>query len=384
MNKIKPFNEDDYIETKYSDSSSTESHIINLKEVPKKVSKWLRLISYFYDISVDNLPMGSVIGLTLTIIATSIISFGIVSSEQIINKYNKNTSMGNYITYHAIGLSLFIIVHICVLIHGISICLLETSREWYGKKEVGCYCGKCKSKNSNCGKKCRICQKISRKSIQITWAIIGTILLLCLYLISISGLVFSSITTIISFILKNTCSIFLYNVNNLKLEAKSYLTKAKFYHNYTDSMMNSMLNEYNKWVNVKDSFINSGMGQVENITSTIYYPDPKAEFLLEKPNILGRHLTEVFNPSKHITNGKSLLETFNASIYQTEMQLNYYSNQYDIINEFCFDYASIYDNLYLVTIGILILLFSQIIMFSVHYKYFSTWNYELKLMKLSN
>ena len=33
MNKIKPFNDDDFIETKYSDDSSNESHIINLKEI---------------------------------------------------------------------------------------------------------------------------------------------------------------------------------------------------------------------------------------------------------------------------------------------------------------------------------------------------------------
>lgn len=378
MNKIKPFNDDDFIETKYSDDSSNESHIINLKEMPKKINKWCRLMSYFYDISLDNLPMGSIIGLVITITATCIISYGISSSEKVINKYN--STMGSYITYHVIGLSLFILIHLCVLIHGISICILETSREWCGRKEVGCFCGKCKNKNTNFGKNCRICQNVTRKGIQMLWAVLGTILLLVLYVISIGAMIFSSITTVISYILKISCTLFSYNVNNLRLQAISYLSKAKMYHNYTDNMMTSMLNEYNNWVNIKDSFVESGLGQVENITSTIYYPNPKVDLFIEGPKKLGRQLTETFNP---LTNGKSLLETFNTSIYQTELQLDYYTKQYEVIEEFCFDYASIYDNLYIISIGILCLLFSQLIMFSVHYKYFSTWNYELKLLNLS-
>ena len=395
MNKVTPYieSDDNFIETKYSSSSSesssssdTNEHIIkleNIKNIPKKFSRWFKLISYFYDISLDNFPMGSFIGLILTICACSIISHGISSCESIINKYN--SSMGQYITYHIIGIFIFITIHSCVLFHGISICALESSRECCGKKEVGCYCGICSSKKTKFGKKCRICQNITRKSFQMIWAIIGTLSLFFLYLISLFGIIFSSITTIISYILQKSCYIFSDSVNNLKVQAQIYLTKAKYYHNYTDNMMLSVLDEYNNWVNIKDSFVKSGIGQIENATSTIYVADPGVEKFIEKPSfdMYGRHLTEVFNPTNHISDGKSILLTFNTSIYETEYQLNYYDKQFKIIEEFCYDYSSIYDYLFMISTGILILLISQLIMFSVHYKYFSAWNYELQLINLS-
>ena len=49
----------------------------------------------------------------------------------------------------------------------------------------------------------------------------------------------------------------------------------------------------------------------------------------------------------------------------------------------CYDYSNIYDSLYLISIGTGLLLLAQFIMFAVHYKYFSVWNYEVKLTKLN-
>ena len=58
MNKVTPYieSDDNFIETKYSSSSSesssssdTNEHIIkleNIKNIPKKFSRWFKLISY--------------------------------------------------------------------------------------------------------------------------------------------------------------------------------------------------------------------------------------------------------------------------------------------------------------------------------------------------
>ena len=50
----------------------------------------------------------------------------------------------------------------------------------------------------------------------------------------------------------------------------------------------------------------------------------------------------------------------------------------------CEDYASIYYSLNSVLVGCIILLISHYIMSAVHYKYFSVWNYEVKLVRVNN
>ena len=67
----------------------------------------------------------------------------------------------------------------------------------------------------------------------------------------------------------------------------------------------------------------------------------------------------------------------------SEQQTNYIFELVKTRVEICYDYASIYDNLYMITIGSGLILISHFVMFAVHYKYFSVWNYEVRLVELN-
>ena len=71
----------------------------------------------------------------------------------------------------------------------------------------------------------------------------------------------------------------------------------------------------------------------------------------------------------------------NQTIIDTEKQINYYETQLQNSINFCNDYSNIYDSLYLVSVGSVLLLIAHFIIFAVHYKYFTAWNYEVRLLK---
>ena len=60
----------------------------------------------------------------------------------------------------------------------------------------------------------------------------------------------------------------------------------------------------------------------------------------------------------------------------------YYEEQYTIVEQYCFDFASLYTAFYYILIASLFLLASELIIFAVHTKYFSAWNYEVQLMNM--
>ena len=61
--------------------------------------------------------------------------------------------------------------------------------------------------------------------------------------------------------------------------------------------------------------------------------------------------------------------------------MNYYESELQKSVEFCNDYSSIYDSLYMVSVATVLLLVAHFIIFAVHNKYFTAWNYEARLIK---
>jgi hypothetical protein len=374
---------------------------VDIHDIFNKCNSWLKYISFLYDVSIDNLPVGAIIGLTLTIISTVLISTGINNSNSTILKHNNNDKVGSFISYYSFSLAGFIILHVCVLLHGISIMTLETLREVKQIDEVGCYCC-CKNKKTLFGKFCRCIQKCARVSTQAVWGVFGTIFMFLFYFLSVSYFVVSSVSTTVSYFLNKTCNLFSQTINKYKKLSLEYVSKAKQHVNSADAIALTILSEYNNWINLQQKFLDSGLGQINNIDGPTYNDSPEQVTLWEpeKPGVYeyeqdvynnnchcGRKLTTQnltkFNPIQQIANGRSAISILNESIYQTEQQINYYDSQFKIAEEICYDYSSIYNSLYLISIGTGLLLLAQFIMFAVHYKYFSVWNYEVKLTKLN-
>ena len=85
-----------------------------------------------------------------------------------------------------------------------------------------------------------------------------------------------------------------------------------------------------------------------------------------------------------ITDGRNVISTLNDTIYKTEAQIIYYDKLLNELQTICYDFSYIYDYTFLITQGSGGLLLSHFIMFAAFFKYYSIWNYEVKLVKLNN
>ena len=82
-------------------------------------------LSWLYDVSIDNLPGGSILGMILTIFSSIIISTSLVTSSVIIKKYVPQEELSNFEYFYTVSIVSFIILHMAVLLHGISIMSLK-------------------------------------------------------------------------------------------------------------------------------------------------------------------------------------------------------------------------------------------------------------------
>ena len=339
-------------------------------------------LSWLYDVSIDNLPGGSILGMILTIFSSIIISTSLVTSSIIIKKYVPQQELSNFEYFYTVSMASFIILHMAVLLHGISIMSLETSRE-LGAEEIGCYCC-CKDKKSRLGKCCRVFQSCSQKSTQIVWGVVGTILMILFYGYSIGMFVTSTVTLGTSYYTKQSCDSFSRMIDQAKNQSIYYIAEAKQHVNSADNVALMILSQYNGIVNMKERYLDSGLGQLDTTKDTI--TNPGSGMFREKMYMnrrMGRGLTSSdFNPLQQIAEGRTVLSTLNSSIYESEKQVEYYSTLLDYAEKICYDYGSLSDEFYLIAVGAGLLLVSHFIMFAAHYKYFTVWNYEAKLIRL--
>ncbi len=334
----------------------------------------MNFISYIYDVSVDNLPMGSFIGMFITISGISLILNGVTASSDILLKYNEDLYL--FKQYYYTSVISFLLLHTAVLLYGISIFILETRREACQIEEVGCYC--CCKKKSKLRSICKCFQSCAQKSVQTAWGVIGTSLMFIFYFLIIGFFIVSLSSTSVSFFLNNSCDGFSNMIVRYKNVSLDYIQDAKMHVNSADSTALMIIGKYNKCMNMKTQYIDHGFGRIYEKDQFTFMegPERRQKFVPDEPNLN-------YNPMEKLAEGREVLAVLNETIYQTELQINYYDEQLTIFKKICYDYASIYDNLYMITIGSGLILISHFVMFAVHYKYFSVWNYEVRLVELN-
>ena len=388
---------------------------IDREDIRQHALSCFYMMEYFYDVSIDNLPFGAIIGFVLTLIAFATSTVGINKSLNVVMQYNNNEYVQGFNEYYMFVFITLIMLHLAVLLHGCSITVLETSRECCQINEVGCYCC-CKKRNTIKGRLCRIFQGATQHFVQIVWGILGTFLMFVYYGLVIMSFVISLGMATVSYIFRQQCDSFINMMELLKIKSQNYIKLAKKYVIKADNMSWFVLSQYNQWVDMKQRFLDSSLNTMKNIThplhienpveKTMWEPEPEPEPIIYNfpikdheygdiaynGNVLNRNLLEVnnnanytgFDPILEIGNGRDILSVLNASIYEAEKQVVYYSSQIHNAASMCEDYSSIYHSLYSVVVGCIILLVSHYIMSAVHYKYFSVWNYEMKLVRLNN
>ncbi len=342
----------------------------------KDISSKINYLAVLFDSTVGNFPAGAAIALIITFAGTAMILNGIGTCSIVLSEYRSN--LNHFSTYLFTFLGLLNLLHLFVFLHGVSVGCLETSREQFHSKEIGCYCGKCKDRYSTCGRVCRKIQQCNRVSCQVFWGICGTIMIFCYYLLALGFFTVSTLSTFFSYVLTQTCHSYETLVDKNIDQTKAYLNQAKGYIGKAGNATQHILYQYSRLVALQDMALQGNpLEQMNRIETPKYFETPQTN------GDWGRKLSgsEPYDPMASLTKGRTVLATLNDTIYHTEQRLDRYEVYFQETVRFCTDYAKLYDNLYMVSIGSLLLLISHYIIFAVHYKYFTVWNYEARLLK---
>ena len=338
-----------------------------IKNSKQKLSKCLKLSSKIYDVSFDNFPISSLLSFILTLSAFILSFYHLNEIEPIFTKYNINNKYKNYYIYF---LAFITFTHLLSFLHGISISVIETIREWQFRK---------------CKKYCRKYKKLIKTDsfqhnynyFQITWGILGTIFLFVSYIITVSSLVLSSITIIIVYILKYSCEELSNKLELFRYTSQEYIYKAKYQLENANNITANILSEYQKMVNLQEMFKESSLQKVNEM----YTVSNDIEYTPEHNEMYPRMLLQQrFNPEVEIAKGKSYLQILNQTIIYTENNINQYISHGKYYEEVCYDFSGLYDHFYYIFIAFVLLVISSYFVFANHYKYFSLYNYIIKLV----
>ena len=251
-------------------------------------------------------------------------------------------------------------------------------------------------KTSKCGFCCKIIEKFAQRGCQLIWAMVGTALLLAMYVVGLVIFLVSTLTASTSYGLTYSCGLFENLLKQYIKISKDYIATAKLHLTSADNVIAGVLETYSAWNNLQDQYSNSAVGQLGHVsgiaaggssTSAGVSPPPSTPSVSSATSSYGsRRLASAasFDPEVSLAQGQSMVQVLNASIYDTEGQLVYYEEQSKVVIKYCKDVSSLYDAFLYILIASVLLLFSELIMFSVHTKYFTVWNYEMELMDQEN
>lgn len=333
----------------------------------KKVNDW-------FDSTVGNFPLGAAISLCITVVGSVMISSGFQTCNVVLSEYN--TSMDRNSMYLFVFLGLLNLLHFFVFVHGALVGWLETSRELFHAKEVGCFCGACKDRHSQCGRVCRKVQRCNQVSCQVFWAICGTFMIFCYYTFALGFFTVSTTSTVTAFVLTKACHSYEQLVETNVERTRMYLDQAKEYVGKVNNVTQGILYQYSQLVALQDMAMQANpMEQVNEVPTPTYFEMPQKRW--------GRQLvlSKAYDPVAALTQGQSVLATLNQTILHTQERVDVFDSYLKHTVKMCVDYANLYNNLYIISVGSFLLLLSHFLIFGVHCKYFSVWNYEARLIK---
>ena len=371
----------------------------DFKELRNKLSKFVTVASWCFDSSVENFPIGVAIGLGMTIFSCVLISGAMYRIRSVVLEYDTEGVVLQYIGYYVFGIIFFIVVHSAVFLHGISVGIVETERELCGEQMLDTAVSirvAAVAKTSKCGFCCKIIEKFAQRGCQLIWAMVGTALLLAMYVVGLVIFLVSTLTASTSYGLTYSCGLFEILLKKYIQISKDYIVTAKLHLTSADNVIAGVLETYSSWNNLQDQYSKSAVGQLGSVsgiaaggssTSAGVSPPPSAPSVPSATSSYGsRRLASAasFDPEVSLAQGQSMVQVLNASIYDTEGQLVYYEEQSKVVLKYCKDVSSLYDAFLYILIASVLLLFSELVMFSVHTKYFTVWNYEMELMDQEN
>ena len=154
------------------------------------------------DATFGNLPFVPLFAMILSVVGGLLWS-GAMGAKPTLDDYH--VSWDGAFLGMGLGIVLLLLLHGAVLCHGMAVATLETSRELWHTKDVGCYCGACADPSTTCGQRCRTQQKTCRKACQASWAVLGTTLLIGSYGGLLAAGTVSTTATASSYVFLKSC-----------------------------------------------------------------------------------------------------------------------------------------------------------------------------------
>jgi hypothetical protein len=354
-----------------------------LSKAAQRAKKAHRCYNFLFEATV-NFPFGAAVGVTITVLGCVFISAAMVSITRTVGKYDQTGEITSYLPYFVTGTIVYVVIHSLVLMHGVAVGVLA-EENGLGLRHTGYCCVVCSpgSRGACC---CKALERLAGHIFQFIWATFGSIALFAIYIVALGMLLASTATAGLSFVLKQTCTMFATVVATYVTQAKAFIALGKKNMGLADGVMMDVIRQYHSWNNVQHEFRTQGVGQVATVavSSSAAAPAPMQESGFEPPALAGipgaRRLGVVgLDPMAELSNGRSILDTLNMTIYDSEEQLLYYEKQFSHVMEFCVDFGNLYDSFYWVVVAVLCILCSNFLIFAVHVKYFAAWNYEAKL-----
>jgi len=188
----------------------------------------------------------------------------------------------------------------------------------------------------------------------------------------------SSTSTLVSFVMKETCSMYETLIGEYVQKAEAYIQSAKTLLGQTNNMTMRVLSQYNEMMALQQSYQNTAFKQMEKVNMGPSLVDERS-FGKER---FERYLSSSsFDPVSAIESGQDTLTVLNQTIANVEGQLVVYKNHLAETVVFCNDYGGLYTYLFEITIAAGLFLVAHFILYARHQKNFTVWFYEEKYFR---
>ena len=338
------------------------------------------------DATFGNLPFVPLFAMILSVVGSGLLWSGAMGAKPTLDDYH--VSWDDAFLGISLGIVFLLLLHGAVLCHGFAVSTLETSRELWHTKDVGCYCGACADPSTTCGQRCRTQQKTCRKACQATWAVLGTTLLIGSYGGLLAAGTVSTTATASSYVFLKSCHTYSTFVDTQFDRAQQYLEQGRSYLGKADNVTQQFLLQYESLMHLQEVYQATAMAQLPE------QPKPPIEkelsnkrspyFREEKRYFQQYRRLTTFHPATAMAQGQGTLDVLNRTLAETERNVQYLKAQVQTTVAFCEIYGGLYKHVQRMAAGTYCFLTSHLLAFGAHYRQFTAWNYEARLVELGD
>ena len=217
---------------------------------------------------------------------------------------------------------------------------------------------------------------------------LGTTLLIGSYGGLLAAGTVSTTATASSYVFLKSCHTYSAFVDAQFDRAQAYLDQGRSYLGKADNVTQQFLLQYESLMHLQEVYQATAMAQLpEQPKPPIEKELPQKEryFREEKRYFqqYRRRLT-TFHPATAMAQGQGTLDVLNRTLAETERNVLFLQAQASETVAFCEAYGGLYEHVRRMATGTYCFLVSHLFVFGAHYRQFTAWNYEARLIELGD